>query len=220
MITYCIPTYKSLELCRLSIEAVMRGTLKPELIAVCDNTGTGAAAEHLKTTMEKYPVGVFVQDHNIGVAAAWNAFMQIGRDYTVIANDDIEVHTHTLQALHSAADINKNEVFFTGSSTSGNSFSLFLLKQKGYEKIGPFDEKFYPAYFEDNDYSRRISLLGYQHIFVEDATYEHVGSSTFKAYNADEQQEHHKAFRKNRTYYTWKWGGMPHEETLTEPRSI
>lgn len=224
MINYCIPTLKCFDLCAKSIDAVMRGSLMPHAISVIDNSGAGDAEAHL------YHCGIFNRysnvrvihpDRNLGVAGSWNRFMQDGDEFTIIANDDIEVHLHTIwELVHTAQSAPPNQVFFAGSGYSGNAFSLFLLLQRGYEIVGPFDERFYPAYFEDNDYYRRMKMHGFDITTVQAATYDHVGSSTLRAYTPVEQEEHHKAFRKNQMYYQWKWGGIVGEETRTEPQTL
>lgn len=219
-IHYCIPTYKSFGHCRAAVQAVLAGIKVPDKIIVIDNSGTGAATLHLQSLLDKYSnVYVWTQTENIGVAASWNKFMTVlDEDYVIIANDDVMVHPHTVCELYEAAR-HEDGMFFAGAD-GGNAFSLFLLKQEGYRQTGKFDETFYPAYFEDNDYSYRLRLRGIPLIFVNNATYDHVGSSTLKAYTSQEMDQHHRQFRKNRDYYCWKWGGQPGEERYTTPFGV
>ena len=42
----------------------------------------------------------------------------------------------------------------------GDGFNLFSVPRATAEKVGYFDENFYPAYFEDNDYVYRCRLAG------------------------------------------------------------
>lgn len=216
---YCIPTYKSFEECRLSIHAVMRGSIQPTQVIVIDNSGNGSAALYLSETLRLFDnVFVWPQNRNIGVSAAWNMFHHnISKDYIVIANDDIQVHTYTLEALVTRAQVDETLPIIHGNNDSGNAYSLFLLRHWAFKKIGDFDEKFSPAYFEDNDYARRLLLAGYDGYFEKAVTYDHVGSSTLKKYTQQEMEAHHRAFERNARYYRAKWGGMPGEERYTEP---
>lgn len=226
MLIYCIPTLKSFDLCGKSIDAVMHGSRKPDKIYVMDNSGISAAKDYLHTMgyTSTYPnLEIITAYYNLGVAGSWNEFMRInermGGD-CIIANDDIEVHHFTIEAIVERSKQDFDQIFFAGSGASGNAFSLFILTQLGYKLIGPFDERFYPAYFEDNDYARRMSIAGYNIITVQEATYDHVGSSTLKAYTPEERDAHHRAFRKNASYYEWKWGGLVGQETRMEPQLL
>ena len=58
------------------------------------------------------------------------------------------------------------------------NFAAFLLSRECWERVGPFDEKFYPAYFEDNDYHYRIQLEGWRAITHPPAMFYHYGSRT------------------------------------------
>ncbi len=216
---YCIPTYKSFDHAYNGVLAALRSTLPPDQIAIIDNSGNGSGAEHLMPLTQKFSnVYIWPQTYNIGVAKSWNTFFNHYQDdYVIIANDDVEVEPYTIERMVTAAETNKRDIFFSGDGESGNAFSLFLLKKAGYDLIGAFDEKFYPAYFEDNDYARRMLLKGYRIIPVSGATYAHVGSSTIKRYTPQEWDVHHNAHRANERYYIVKWGGMPHNEQFETP---
>ncbi len=217
-IYFCIPTYKSFSECEQAVESAMRGSLAPSKIVIIDNSGDGSGAKALDHLTKKYQnLHIWPQTYNTGVARAWNNFHKtLAEDFIIIANDDIQVHHNTLQLLYEAAKQNEHLPLIFGSGASGNAYSLFLLRKWGFEKIGPFDENFSPAYYEDNDYDYRRRLLGLGSITVVDATYDHVGSSTMKKYNDMEMQQHHHNFRRCTNYYDSKWGGLPGHERYTE----
>src|SRR5690606_3352243 len=123
---------------------------------------------------------------------------------------------NTLETLVKAAIDNPDEIFFTCRGDQ-NAFSLFLITKKCLELIGPFDENFWPAYYEDNDYVKRMRLAGYDHICVPGCHYWHEGSGTVKAKSARELQEHNKNFKKSSAYYVRKWGGLPYQEKYDAP---
>ena len=209
---YCCTTYKSFDLAYDSVLAALRSTLVPDQIIILDNSG-GQCTPHLQPLTEKFSnVFIWPQSKN-NLSHAWNTtFQNIAEDYIINANDDIQVEPYTIERMVYAAETNPKQILFAGDGTSGNAFSLFLLTQKGYNTIGKFDERFDPAYFEDNDYARRSLIKGYSIQSVIGATYQHVGSSTLKKYTPQEMDIHHNAFRANAAYYIQKWGGKPHEE--------
>lgn len=220
-VIYCIPTLNSFDTCVDSIIAVQSGSVIPDQIRVIDNSGDGSGTRYLHANLQCENMEIYQAPMNLGVGPSWNLFLSsVGDDYVIIANDDIEVHYKTIEQMVAYADTHPDQIFFAGSGDSGNAFSLFLLTQRGYKLIGPFDERFYPAYYEDNDYARRTMLAGYSIITVEAATYDHVGSSTLAHYTPEQMAQHHKAFQKNTRYYLYKWGGMPGLETLTEPQTL
>lgn len=217
MIHYCIPTYRSFDHCINAVLAAMQSSLLPDKYIIIDNSGDGSGTRHLQLLVEQYNnITIWPQTHNLGVAVSFNVFMQELQDHIIIANDDVFVHKDTVKTLIEAAENNPRDIFFAGSGHSGNAFSLFLLKKKGFCEIGPFDKKFYPGYYEDNDYAYRMRLRGYSIVTVDAATYDHIGSSTIKTYDTQMMRQHHYDFTKNAQYYRSKWGGMPGEEKYTE----
>lgn len=210
---YTMPTYKCFDLAYEGIEAAMHGSMPPNKIIVVDNSGDGSGTAYLTPLVEKYSnVFIWPQTYNLGCARAWNLIHQtIDDDYIIIANDDVKVHHDTIERVVLAADLYTDEVIF--SPSAGNAYSFFLLKNKGYKHIGPFDDNFYPAYFEDVDHYRRATLLGYKLMIVNDAPIDHERSSTIKRYTRQEMEMHHNSFRANEAYYIRKHGGLPHQET-------
>lgn len=213
-VVYCIPTYKSFDHAYDGILAALRGTVTPDQITVIDNSGDGSGTQYLMPLTEKFSnVYILPQPYNQGVAKSWNMFHDLyPDDYVLIANDDVAVEAYTIERMIQAAEQDTRNIFFSGDGSSGNAFSFFLLKKAGYQLIGRFDEGFHPAYFEDNDYARRMLLMGYHIIPVSGATYLHVVSSTMKRYTQIEMEQHHRAFRACQSRYIAKWGGLPSQE--------
>ena len=46
--------------------------------------------------------------------------------------------------------------------TTGHNWHLLAIHRTMFERIGFFDENFYPAYFEDSDWIHRATLVGVQ----------------------------------------------------------
>ena len=221
---YCIPTYTKFDLCAKAIDAAFASSLRPTHVIVIDNSGTGAAALALKEKMAQYngSLYVWVETSNTGVGPAWNRFLrELNDDYVIIANDDVAVDQDTIKLMvEKAQEWNSNgskQYMVVGDHRSGNSFSLFLLTNEGFHTIGEFDETFWPAYFEDNDYAYRMDLLNNPFKEVTGATFQHVGSATINSYDEAGKRRAAAQFENNRAYYLQKWGGMPGQEQFTVP---
>lgn len=53
----------------------------------------------------------------------------------------------------------------------------FLVKKKVAEKVGFFDEAYFPVYYEDADYSYRLNKLGYKILYVPSSRFYHKAPS-------------------------------------------
>jgi GT2 family glycosyltransferase len=106
-------------------------------------------------------------------------------------------------------------------------FSCFLLRisaalelrnfeQDREQNPGLFDTRFYPAYFEDNDYHYRLKLAGLRAIKTNKAAYYHFLSATKKE-NPEIAAQIDQTYCENEAYYCRKWGGAPGKETSTSP---
>jgi GT2 family glycosyltransferase len=98
----------------------------------------------------------------------------------------------------------------------GADFACFMITKRCWKEVGRFDEKFFPAYFEDNDYHRRILMAGMQARIVPQAPYYHYGSKT----QHSGQGADHSQFQINQGYYKRKWGGLPGAEVYATPFNI
>lgn len=218
-VLYGVPTYSQFDDCRRAVERIINtSTLVPDTIVIIDNSETGAVFYALGDLTEKYAdVRIYQRDENI-LAGAWNDIMRMSADYTIIANDDVFPHAGSIEALVNAARSNPEVAMWNGSGHSGNSYSFYLLQHWAYKLVGPFDEAFIPAYFEDNDYDWRIKCAGLIREEVPEATFDHIGSATMKNMNDARVVHHHKRFKENRRYFITKWGGEPGKEKFKIPR--
>jgi len=163
-------------------------------------------------------VRVLEPGSNIGVAAAWNAILdEAAEDLVVISNDDVELGETTLQDLvgqyegtralaSTESDSFRQRALMTplviadgGLDASG--WCLFLHSPELYQKIGPYDESFYPAYYEDSDYRWRMKLGGIEPVLVK-TEFKHAVRGSW----SDESQ---KQIRRGLEQFERKWGGDP-----------
>jgi GT2 family glycosyltransferase len=88
--------------------------------------------------------------------------------------------------------------------------NLCLYKRDVFDKIGYVDVNFYPAYFVDNDYAKRIDLAGIKCCTLENARFFHFWSRVFKQGSGGSTDYY---FESNERYYMQKWGGEFGKET-------
>lgn len=151
-------------------------------------------------------------DSNIGVAASWNRLCQKiftdGHTHAIISNDDVFWSMPPDQLKDFLAK-HPRDIY----KTQRDDFSLFILPKTTFEKIGPFDLVFSPAYFEDRDYSYRMKLAGcsvHASMRFDPAIYnESLSTKKDPSLLAN--------FKLNQQQYVDKWGGLPGYEKFTRP---
>lgn len=105
-------------------------------------------------------------------------------------------------------DIFKKSKLYT-SSHFGKFFEndriaafCWIKRKEIYDKIGGFDELFFPVFFEDDDYCLRVKKAGYQIIIVEDVFIHHELGKTS---GADTNITDNKFFIENKRKFEEKW---------------
>jgi len=151
---------------------------------------------------------VFQSEENIGVAASWNflaekAFAD-GYLRVLVLNDDIELDRDEKE-IHLALNKYSDHEIIIQQGT----WCSFMLPKVVYDLIGPFDEDFFPAYFEDNDYEYRVKRNKYTDIKKEPILNPTLyrNSMTIK-----KDRKLNANFANNRSRYITKWGGEPEKE--------
>ena len=135
---------------------------------------------------------------NLGVAASWNLGIKSFPydDRWFFASNDVVFKPGALERL---CEARTDEITLSKMFPHWHAFSV------GYEavrRLGLFDEAFFPAYFEDNDYNTRANRFGVS-IRKLDIPADHDNSSTlksdpvFQALNGD-------TFARNQAYYQAK----------------
>jgi GT2 family glycosyltransferase len=218
-VTLAGPTLRRYDLLQKLVESAEAGERKPDGYYFVDNGGD--LVSQMSRGAIRLPGNAYVETpgRHVGVAGAWNRCLRASGDYTIITNDDVTMHPRTIAALVEAAESSDAE-FLYPEFNPGAMFCVFLLKQSCVDRIGGFDEAFHPAYFEDNDYHRRMKLAGVKEKCVSGIGYDHVGSATLKTFSGPELAKHHEQFRRNREYYMRKWGGLPGHETVGTPGEV
>lgn len=136
----CIRRYDLLD---AFVASVIRGSRRPDKILLVDNGGQYD---------RKHPnVEVLYQGPNLGVAASWNRLLSAGA--WIISNDDVTFRQNTFAEMAGALEC--GDLF-----VSGDGWALFGQRPEVAERIGFYDERFFPAYYEDTDYHVRLVEAG------------------------------------------------------------
>jgi GT2 family glycosyltransferase len=192
------------------IDSIKAGTVQPDGFYIIDNGGT-FVNNYLND------VTVYTPGYNLGCAQSWNWFIKNIPEPRLICNDDLVFMPDTLEKF--IAGYSKTYITCP-DGLADNMFSCFSIPDILVKEVGYFDERISPnyAYFEDNDYYRRMLLLDISPVvLVKDCKVEHPNSSTLHAFNKFETEMHHKRFRIAQANYIAKWGGLPGVETFTTP---
>jgi GT2 family glycosyltransferase len=88
--------------------------------------------------------------------------------------------------------------------------NLCLYKKEVFDKVGYTDVNFYPAYFVDNDYARRIVIANIRCCSMVNARFFHFWSRVMKQGEGGSTNSY---FTRNQVYYKQKWGGDFGKET-------
>lgn len=155
---------------------------------------------------------------NLGVAGSWNYLCNNifqNYDFALILNDDIELCIP--QDVISFYVSNKN--FDLARCEPEFDMSAFILTKQCFETI-KFDEKFFPAYFEDMDYLYQLKKS--EKVVLESSllnpTLFRRCQSTWQNNTGQETSlgkggRRSKVFQSLEAYYVKKWGGTPGNET-------
>lgn len=153
-----IPTINRADLLRESLVSLAETCSEAHVIIV-DNGHQGIDAL-LDEVGRRYGRFTLVENaHNRGVAGSWNQLASIAWDHdhthVWIANDDIVLGRDERQVLE-AISRRPDRVLLAPEAR----YASFVLPRAVHEAVGGFDESFFPAYCEDDDYEERLDRAG------------------------------------------------------------
>lgn len=199
-----IPTLNRLDLLLPSLKLYLKDFPNTSII-VLDNGN-----QNINSKIQHPNLLVVETENNIGVAASWNVLCDLiykNHDYALILNDDVYLGLQEGNLLNFIKDNKKD--FYVASQ----DWCAFILPKKTFNDVGKFDEKFYPAYFEDNDYHYRMRLVqkSYHKTPVLNPIVYRVASTVSKNSKLND------GFINLKEFYIKKWGGEPNKEKFKTP---
>jgi len=220
MVVVGIPTlhrYDLLGECLNSLRA------SSELVAkaiVIDNGGELTTEEGFP-----WPLEVIRPGRNIGVAASWNLLRRLaGEQDLVLLNDDVRLAADTLGRM-----IDAPGPLVSVSATPGFEerrshrsilvfdWSCFLQRKELWDELGPYDETFWPAGEEDNDYWYRMILAGRSVTRLAPKGMTHAAKGSNRELSPRERRSFEIGWSLSRQYYISKWGGPSGSEHFRRP---
>ena len=167
---------------------------------------------------------IFDPGYNFGLSSSWNSFIKkyVNIDGIVyITQDDIEFKPNALKDFY-----NITNSLIHDDVILGFSWGMFAIRKTSIEKLGYFDENFYPIYYEDADYCRRSHLHNmykenkFKFGYGDRNQFIHFGGATSFKKSKVELIEYQRMIGMNATYYIKKWGGSQGNETYNTPFNI
>ena len=150
-----------------------------EVLVVNNNARNENFARQIGGMASELGFAVSHQSRNLGVSASWNLIIRSGLaqgyEWVFIGSNDTVLHPGSLSAAVKMQKDSGTRVWHL------SAWNFFLVNRQTIEDIGWFDENFYPAYKEDQDYSYRCHLAGRQRVNVPGASAEHLGSATIRS---------------------------------------
>jgi len=181
MVDVIMPAWNKFELTKRAIQSIRDSTTVSYRLIMIDNGCTDGTAAWLAEQDDIKRVITF--EENRGFAPAINAGLAVCTSpYVVMFSNDVEVDTGWLKLLIeglesdpkigaigplSTAKIDRQWEGYhramSGVQTVPYWLALFctLLRAKAIQDVGELDERFAPAYGEDNDYLYRMRLAGW-----------------------------------------------------------
>lgn len=135
---------------------------------------------------------------NLGVAGSWNLGIKVlpHHDRWFFGSNDIMLTPGDLAEL---ADAKTDELTITDSRPH---FQLFAVGEEVVREVGLFDENYYPAYFEDDDYLLRTRKHNFNITRLQLGV-RHDNSSTLRS-NQMFQQHNSRTYVDNQKYFQHK----------------
>ena len=137
---------------------------------------------------------------NFGMSASWNLGIKCYPHvkYWLFASADTVWGENALQEIDQISGPDKLIL-------TNDAYGCFSVGENVIERVGLFDEYYYPIYFEDNDFHERVARFCPENTIVSTSIQAapELGSQTI---NSDDslKNKNHETFLKNQEYFKYK----------------
>lgn len=229
----------NLALTKLAVRSALAQDHPVEILAV-DNCSSDGTAQWLRT---KQIVTIFPQVQQ-SLAWCWNSALQAlwaaGENHALVINNDVRLRPDTVRLLSAhggefvtcvsvdALDqvgiyTNKNDIpderervsVLRSGQRPHPDFSCFMISKTVTDKVGWFDEEYFPAYCEDSVYHVRMHRAGVRAVCV-DLPFLHHGAGTIKHASKGEVARIRRGADANRERFRQEYGCLPGSDAYQE----
>lgn len=161
-----------------------------EHLVIVDNSGTQSWKPSKPDLVKN--LWLIQVPFGLGLVGAWNLIVKSTpyAPYWVLVNDDAWFEAGSLEKIASEVDTQALNFLDIVPAWSAVVFGEGMV-----EKVGLYDERFYPLYFDDNDLERRVDHAGIPKKTIQ-AKVHHENSSTLKSgfeqVNAQSYKKNHQ----------------------------
>jgi len=193
-----------------AVDAVKKQTRETEILVVQNGSPVEQACDQLE---DQGLAQIHRPYFNLGCAASWNyacyKAWDLGYDKLFLMNDDfIMTDIEALERMETYIEEYPDFICHY------HGFSAVCITKKHFDIIGSFDEGYWPAYFEDNDYVSTARQYGLDDKLFDVDKFKHYGSLSLRS-SVYLNMLNMRTFEMNKARYIAKWGGLPHNETYT-----
>jgi glycosyl transferase family 2 len=208
-----IPFLAEQELLMECLRSVWGGTAHPSRVILIDNGGF--LPESLRSSL----TSLIRPEQNLGVAASWNLIHKLAAPLPVVlVNDDTALAPDTLERMM---------VTPGPAVVCAWGYNCVRIDHEVWQEVGDFDERFFPAYYEDADHRHRCKVAGVKYVDWDPEPSVEVSPGRRRSaqgiLHGKPAPPHYETpwFREriesNKQYYEQKWGGPVGEELYRRP---
>ncbi len=164
-------------------------------LVIIDNSGL-ASWDPIKPDSVEH-MWVIRVPYGLGLVGAWNLIVKSTpyAPYWVLINDDAWFAPGSLETI--AKEVNTDALNFVDINPQ---WSCVVFGEGMVEKVGLYDERFYPLYFDDNDLERRVDQAEVPKVSIAAKVF-HENSSTL---NSGYQVQNQRSYVANHQLYEIK----------------
>jgi GT2 family glycosyltransferase len=227
----------NLHLTKLAVDtALAQDTDQPPHVLVVNNASSDGTADWLRTKarVNWARMSTVTFPTQVSLSACWNYALRhlfskrgLDRQHALVINNDVELRPDTYRLLLSCP-----ELFVTAVSVNDQrqlnaprpdgfdfacterphpDFSCFLIRQECWQRVGEFNEAYYPAYCEDCEYHVRMHQAGVKAVCI-DVPFLHHGAQTIKHASPQDRAVIERGAQANRERFKKVYGCLPGTE--------
>lgn len=240
----------NIALTKQAVRAALAQDIPVEIIIVDNVSSDGTYFWARAVEFQKPNVRLIRLSVQRSLAECWNLGLKMvwdnGGTHALVLNNDVVIHPATYRTLEehgglfvTTVSVDNEEQFHFDDlpykfDDGGEAyipdrphpnFSGFLIRKECWDRVGPFNKEYYPAYCEDAEYHVRMYRAGIRAVCI-DLPMLHLGNgaNTLRFADPTEQAMIHRGADANRKRFRETYGCVPgeseYEALFTEDQSV